>query len=79
MLFSISFFYHRSSKRFFCQDLSFLIAESRIYCKISVFNLTNNIDVESTKKMVDNYKKENKDFIQKNKSKLVILIIIVCV
>ena len=36
-----------------------------------VFNLTNNIEVESTKKMVDNYKKENKDIIQKNKSKMV--------
>ena len=37
----------------------------------AVFNLSNNIEVEQTKKMVDQYKKENKDIIQKNRSKLV--------
>ncbi|XP_053399587.1 CDK-activating kinase assembly factor MAT1-like [Mercenaria mercenaria] len=35
-----------------------------------IYNLANNIDVESTKKMVEQYKKENKDIIQKNRSKL---------
>lgn len=35
-----------------------------------IYNLTNNVDVETTKKMVDQYKKENKESIQKNRSKL---------
>uniref|UniRef100_A0A2C9KT96 CDK-activating kinase assembly factor MAT1 n=1 Tax=Biomphalaria glabrata TaxID=6526 RepID=A0A2C9KT96_BIOGL len=35
-----------------------------------VFNLTNHQDVEATKKMIDQYKKENKDQIKKNLSKL---------
>ncbi|XP_021378012.1 CDK-activating kinase assembly factor MAT1-like [Mizuhopecten yessoensis] len=35
-----------------------------------VFNLTNNDDVENTKKMIDEYRRDNKDQIMKNKSKL---------
>ncbi|KAL3872903.1 hypothetical protein ACJMK2_036082 [Sinanodonta woodiana] len=35
-----------------------------------IYNLTNNIDVESTKKQIEFYKKDNKDLIKKNKSKL---------
>lgn len=35
-----------------------------------IYNLANNIDVETTKKMIEQYKKENKDLIQKNRSKL---------
>ncbi|KAL4238814.1 CDK-activating kinase assembly factor MAT1 [Mactra antiquata] len=35
-----------------------------------IFNLANNIDVENTKKMVDQYRKENKEFIQKNRLKM---------
>ena len=36
-----------------------------------VFNLANGVEVESTKKMIDQYKKENKELIKKNQSKLV--------
>ncbi|BFZ07841.1 hypothetical protein BsWGS_10880 [Bradybaena similaris] len=35
-----------------------------------VFNLCNNLDVDNTKKMIEQYKKENKDQIRKNLSKL---------
>ncbi|XP_030070222.1 CDK-activating kinase assembly factor MAT1 isoform X1 [Microcaecilia unicolor] len=35
-----------------------------------VFNLTNNVDVENTKKKMELYQKDNKDVIQKNKIKL---------
>jgi len=35
-----------------------------------VFNLSNHLDVESTKKMIDQYKRDNKDQIRKNHSKL---------
>ncbi|ESO99952.1 hypothetical protein LOTGIDRAFT_230879 [Lottia gigantea] len=35
-----------------------------------IYNLANNIDVESTKKQVETYRKENKDSIRKNYSKL---------
>ncbi|XP_048710500.1 CDK-activating kinase assembly factor MAT1 isoform X1 [Caretta caretta] len=35
-----------------------------------VFNLTNNVDLENTKKKMDNYQKDNKEVIQKNKIKL---------
>ncbi|XP_028677907.1 CDK-activating kinase assembly factor MAT1 [Erpetoichthys calabaricus] len=35
-----------------------------------VFNLTNNFDVEKTKQMMEQYQKENKDLIQRNKIKL---------
>lgn len=38
---------------------------------ISVFNLCNNTDVDYTKKRIENYKKENKEIIKKNLSKLV--------
>lgn len=43
------------------------------YCFLSftVFNLTNNVDLENTKKKMEIYQKENKDVIQKNKLKLV--------
>ncbi|KAM4662012.1 LOW QUALITY PROTEIN: CDK-activating kinase assembly factor MAT1 [Discoglossus pictus] len=35
-----------------------------------VYNLTNNVDLENTKRKMDGYQKENKDTIQKNKVKL---------
>ncbi|XP_043373554.1 CDK-activating kinase assembly factor MAT1 isoform X2 [Dermochelys coriacea] len=35
-----------------------------------VFNLTNNVDLDNTKKKMDNYQKDNKEVIQKNKIKL---------
>ncbi|KAG9481283.1 hypothetical protein GDO78_010491 [Eleutherodactylus coqui] len=35
-----------------------------------VFNLTNNVDLEDTKRKMDNYQKLNKDTIQRNKIKL---------
>ncbi|XP_078518214.1 CDK-activating kinase assembly factor MAT1 [Lissotriton helveticus] len=35
-----------------------------------VFNLTNNVDLENTKKKMEMYQKENKEVIQKNKIKL---------
>ncbi|KAL5009048.1 hypothetical protein ScPMuIL_014629 [Solemya velum] len=35
-----------------------------------VFNLTNGVEEEQTKKMIDQYKKENREIIQKNKSKM---------
>ncbi|KAL2789858.1 CDK-activating kinase assembly factor MAT1 isoform 2 [Daubentonia madagascariensis] len=35
-----------------------------------VFNLTNNVDLDNTKKKMEIYQKENKDVIQKNKLKL---------
>lgn len=38
---------------------------------VTVFNLTNNVDLENTKKKMEIYQKENKDVIQKNKLKLV--------
>ncbi|KAJ8788334.1 hypothetical protein J1605_000390 [Eschrichtius robustus] len=37
----------------------------------AVFNLTNNVDLDNTKKKMEIYQKENKDVIQKNKLKLV--------
>ena len=37
----------------------------------AVFNLVNGVDVDSTRKMIEQYRKENKDFIKKNQSKLV--------
>lgn len=36
-----------------------------------VYNLTNNIDVENTKLRMEQYQRENRDIIQKNKAKLV--------
>lgn len=36
-----------------------------------VFNLTNNVDVESTKQIMEQYQRDNRDVIQKNKAKLV--------
>lgn len=35
-----------------------------------IFNLTNNIDVEETKRIIDEYKKENAETINKNRNKL---------
>ncbi|KAG8177382.1 hypothetical protein JTE90_015936 [Oedothorax gibbosus] len=35
-----------------------------------IFNLANNVNVEATKRLIDNYKKENKVIIAKNKGKL---------
>lgn len=37
----------------------------------AVYNLTNNIDVENTKLRMEQYQRENKDLIQRNKAKLV--------
>lgn len=37
----------------------------------AVFNLTNNIDVENTKLRMEQYQRENRDIIQRNKAKLV--------
>lgn len=38
---------------------------------LAVFNLASGVEVESTRKMIEQYKKENKEFIKKNQSKLV--------
>ncbi|XP_060780551.1 CDK-activating kinase assembly factor MAT1 isoform X2 [Neoarius graeffei] len=35
-----------------------------------VFNLTNNLDVENTKQMMEQYQRDNKDIIHRNKAKL---------
>ncbi|XP_027022221.2 CDK-activating kinase assembly factor MAT1 [Tachysurus fulvidraco] len=35
-----------------------------------VFNLTNNVDIENTKQMMEQYQRDNRDIIQKNKAKL---------
>ncbi|RXN17577.1 CDK-activating kinase assembly factor MAT1 [Labeo rohita] len=35
-----------------------------------VFNLTNNVDVERTKQIMEQYQRDNKDVIQRNKAKL---------
>ncbi|KAG9336622.1 hypothetical protein JZ751_002969 [Albula glossodonta] len=35
-----------------------------------VFNLTNNVDVENTKQIMEQYQRENRDIIQRNKVKL---------
>ncbi|XP_062850954.1 CDK-activating kinase assembly factor MAT1 [Trichomycterus rosablanca] len=35
-----------------------------------VYNLTNNVDIESTRQMMEQYQRENRDVIQKNKAKL---------
>ncbi|KAB5582196.1 hypothetical protein PHYPO_G00184370 [Pangasianodon hypophthalmus] len=35
-----------------------------------VFNLTNNVDVENTRQMMEQYQRDNKDVIQRNKAKL---------
>lgn len=36
-----------------------------------VYNLTNNLDVENTKLRMEQYQRENRDIIQRNKAKLV--------
>ena len=38
---------------------------------LSVYNLTNEVDVEDTKQVIEAYKRENAAQIKKNKSKLV--------
>jgi hypothetical protein len=43
----------------------------KLFLFLSVFNLSNNIEMEETKRMIDQYKKENKDQISKGKIKLV--------
>ncbi|GAA6074485.1 CDK-activating kinase assembly factor MAT1, partial [Tachysurus ichikawai] len=35
-----------------------------------VFNLTNNMDIENTKQMMEQYQRDNRDIIQRNKAKL---------
>ncbi|KAG7334539.1 hypothetical protein KOW79_002946 [Hemibagrus wyckioides] len=35
-----------------------------------VFNLTNNVDIENTKQMMEQYQRDNRDIIQRNKAKL---------
>lgn len=37
----------------------------------TVYNLTNNFDVENTKLRMEQYQRENRDVIQRNKAKLV--------
>lgn len=37
----------------------------------TVYNLTNNVDVENTKLRMEQYQRENRDVIQRNKAKLV--------
>lgn len=49
-----------------CQRNTFCL--SNIY---AVFNLTNNVDLENTKRKMELYQKDNKEVIQKNKIKLV--------
>lgn len=41
----------------------------------AVFNLTNNVDLENTKRKMELYQKDNKEVIQKNKIKLVSLLL----
>lgn len=41
------------------------------FFSFAVFNLTNGIDVEETKRKVELYKKENQEFIRRNRSKMV--------
>jgi len=38
-----------------------------MFCFIVVFNLTNGIDVRQTEERIAEYKKENEDFIKKNR------------
>ncbi|KAK2538945.1 Mnat1 [Columba guinea] len=41
-----------------------------VFPNVSVFNLTNNVDLENTKRKMELYQKDNKEVIQKNKIKL---------
>ena len=43
----------------------------------AVFNLTNGTDVENTKKLVEQNKRENQELIKKNRMKLVSVIIVI--
>ena len=43
-------------------------------CLLSVFNLTNGVDVKETEERIAAYRKENQDVIKKNKSKRVFCI-----
>lgn len=60
-------------------NISFLLSTDNIlklyfmplFPSDAVFNLTNNVDLDNTKKKMEIYQKENKDVIQKNKLKLV--------
>jgi len=51
-----------------CQHNAFTFYLSNFYI---VFNLTNNVDLENTKRKMELYQKDNKEVIQKNKIKLV--------
>lgn len=51
-----------------CWPNTFAFSLYNIY---AVFNLTNNVDLENTKKKMELYQKDNKEVIQKNKLKLV--------
>lgn len=42
-----------------------------LMCLLSVFNLSQNIDVDETRRQIEQYKRENQSLIKKNKSKLV--------
>lgn len=53
-----------------CRPNTVVFCLSNIY---AVFNLTNNVDLENTKKKMELYQKDNKEVIQKNKIKLVSL------
>ena len=52
-----------------------LIREKEVFiihlCLHVVFNLTNNLEVERTRQIMEQYQRENRDVIQRNKVKLV--------
>ena len=43
-----------------------------VYIELLVFNLTNNIDEEATKKMIEEYRRNNQTLILKNRAKQVL-------
>lgn len=43
-----------------------------------IYNLTNNIDVVGTNKRIEQYKKDNKELIMKNKAKIGKIIVATC-
>ena len=42
-----------------------------VFLVVPVYNQTNNVEVESTKQIIEQYQRENRDVIQRNKVKLV--------
>lgn len=45
-----------------------------VYVELLVFNLTNNIDEEATKKMMEEYRRNNQTLILKNRAKQVLML-----